>query len=152
MDDLYLKRFYKRFPTDHACTMYLEQLRWRRGRLCPYCHSADSYIYKDSPLYKCKQCRKQFTVKVGTVFAGSHISLQEWFLAIHLLTLQKEGMSSTLLAEYIETTQKTAWLMIGRLRTALSQPVNTAVRHRPYKIDASFDDAMQSIVSTAKLR
>src|SRR5690349_14002631 len=78
----------------------LEKLRWPTGPICPHCGSVDSYritARKEGSetrkgLLKCKGCRKQFTVTVGTIFEDSHIPLRKWLNAIHLLCASKKGM------------------------------------------------------------
>jgi transposase-like protein len=127
MDKLALKNFYKRFPSEDVCVSYLAEVRWSNGRVCPHCGGLKSYEFtrKDkkgntSRLYKCAECKNQFTAKVGTIFTDSHIPLQDWFLAVHLLTSHKKGVSSVYLANELEITQKTAWFMLQRIRYAMS--------------------------------
>lgn len=121
MDELRLKNFYQRFPNEEACIEYLAQMRWPEQRACPHCGSVKTYSFKNGKkLFKCSDCHKQFSVKVGTIFTDSHIPLQTWFLAVYLLTTQKKGISSIRLAEYLEVTQKTAWFMLHRIRYAMN--------------------------------
>jgi transposase-like protein len=124
MDNLTLKSFYQLFPNEETCLGYLEKMRWPNGRVCPHCGSAKSYKFKNGKLFKCADCKRQFTSKVGTIFTDSHIKLQDWFLAIYLLTSQKKGISSIRLAEYLEVTQKTAWFMLYRIRYAMEYGVD----------------------------
>lgn len=119
MDELRLKNFYQKFPTEEACLEYLEKMRWPETRACPHCGSVKTYKFKNGKLFKCGDCRKQFTAKVGTIFTDSHIKLQDWFLAIYLLTSLKKGISSIRMAEYLGVTQKTAWFMLQRIRYAM---------------------------------
>ena len=72
-------------------------------------------------LWKCRACRKQFTVTVGTVFEDSHIPITKWLLAIHLLASSKKGMSAHQLHRMLGITYKTAWFMAHRLRYAMMQ-------------------------------
>ncbi len=69
--------------------MYIEKLRWPNGPVCPHCGGVEPYRITAKPgsktrdgLYKCKACRKQFTVTVGTIFEDSHIPLNKWLMAI----------------------------------------------------------------------
>lgn len=71
--------------------------------------------------YKCKDCRKQFTVTVGTIFEGSHIPLHKWLMAIHLLCASKKGMSAHQLHRLLGITYKSAWFMAHRIREAIRQ-------------------------------
>src|SRR5688500_8261097 len=95
---------------------YLEQLRWgKSGPVCPHCGGTERYALmrkatSQKPgrkgLYKCKACRKQFTVTVGTVFEDSHIPLNKWLQAIYLITASKKGISSHQLHRMLGVTYK----------------------------------------------
>lgn len=111
-----LLAFQNQFPDESSCLEFLEAQRWANGRYCPHCGSLKSYKFADGKLFKCGDCRKKFTVKVGTIFSDSHIPLQKWFYAIYLNTSLKKGISSIQLAKYLGTTQKTAWFMLQRIR------------------------------------
>lgn len=108
--------------TETACREHLEALLWNGEPICPHCGSQRENHYRlksrgtFSGLYKCKDCKMRFTVKVGTMFEGSHISLKKWFLAIYLFSSHKKGISSIQLSKDIDVTQKTAWFMLGRIR------------------------------------
>ena len=74
--------------------------------------------FKDGKTHKCSDCRKKFSIKVGTIFEDSKIPLEKWFMAIWLITSHKKGVASTTLAKDIKVTQKSAWFMLHRLRHA----------------------------------
>jgi transposase-like protein len=109
---------------------YMEYLRWgTAGPACPHCGGADPYTIKAGKgtktrkgLYKCriKECRKQFTVTVGTVFEDSHIPLNKWLQAIYLVGASKKGISSHQLHRMLGVTYRSAWFMAHRLRYAMS--------------------------------
>lgn len=111
---------------EESCREFLEEARWHGEAICPHCHCQeveDCYRHyrlktkgKFNGLYKCRRCRKRFTVTVGTMFEGSHISLQNWFYAIYIFLNHKKGISSVQLAKDIHVTQKTAWFMLNRIR------------------------------------
>jgi len=108
---------------------YLEKLRWPNGPVCPHCGSIskDHYglngeAHRDG-LYKCKDCREQFTVTVGTVFERSKIKLNVWLQAVYLLCSSKKGMSSHQLHRTLGVTYKTAWFMAHRIREAMKSSV-----------------------------
>ncbi len=109
---------------------YLEALRWPEGPICPHCGNIEG-IYKlegkshRKGLYKCNECRKQFTVTVGTLFERSKIALNVWLLAVYLLCSSKKGMSSHQLHRTLGVTYKTAWFMTHRIREAMSSPIFT---------------------------
>ena len=116
------------FSDENAARALLEQMRWGDEPACPHCGGADPYKLTPKPgsktrkgLWKCRACRKQFTVTVGTVFEGSHIPISKWLLAIHLLCASKKGMSAHQLHRMLGVTYKSAWFMAHRLRYAMSQ-------------------------------
>jgi len=116
--------FQQQFPDEASCLTYLEEQRWGKdgvNRYCPHCGSLRSYKFADGKLFKCGDCRKKFTVKVGTMFSDSHVPLQKWFYAIYLNTSLKKGISSIQLAKYLDITQKTAWFMLQRIRYSVEQ-------------------------------
>ncbi len=118
--DINLIDFFNRFSTEQVCRDYLEKARWDDEIACPKCGVIGNiYKYKDGKLFKCGACRKQFTVRVGTIFEDSKIPLQKWFLAIYLATSLKKGISSIQLSKYIGITQKSAWFMLHRIRHAI---------------------------------
>jgi transposase-like protein len=111
--------FYNRFDSEQVCRDYLEKSRWDDSISCPHCGSYKTYKFTNGRLFKCGDCRKQFTVRVGTIFEDSKIPLQKWFLAIYLATSLKKGISSVQLSKYLGITQKTAWFMLQRIRYAI---------------------------------
>ena len=116
---------------EDAAREYLEQLRWPNGAVCPHCNSIGAYKLQAKPdsknpvrkgVWKCKSCRKQFTVKVGTIFEDSHIPLYQWLSAIQFLCASKKGMSAHQLHRMLNITYKSAWFMAHRIRYAMTQP------------------------------
>jgi transposase-like protein len=109
----------------------LEAERWPEGPVCPHCGVIEN-IYKLEPkegaktharkgVYKCGGCRKQFTVTVGTIFEDSHIPLNKWLLAIHLLCSSKNGMSAHQLHRMLGIGYRAAWFMAHRIRYGMKQ-------------------------------
>jgi transposase-like protein len=118
--DMNLLDFYTTFSTEQACRDFLEQARWKNEIICPKCGViGNAYKFKNGRLYKCGACRQQFTVRIGTIFEDSKISLQKWLLAIYLSTSLKKGISSIQLAKYLKVRQATAWFMLSRIRHVL---------------------------------
>jgi transposase-like protein len=110
------------FTNEDAARAYLEALRWPSGRVCPHCGTVGkSYETKRAGKYRCASagCRKDFTVKIGTVFEASPIPLHKWLLAAYLLCSSKKGFSSHQLHRTLEVTYKTAWFMTHRIREAM---------------------------------
>jgi transposase-like protein len=114
-----LTDFHKRFPDEAACRAYLEHYRWNGHIACPRCESDKVYKFSDGIRYKCGSCKRQFTVKVGTIFEQSSLPLYKWFLGAYIMTAHKKGISSVQLAKDVGVTQKTGWFMLGRLRHSI---------------------------------
>lgn len=107
------------FRDEQTCIDYYEQIRWGGEPVCPHCDGENPYTTKRG--YRCrnKECRKDFTVRVGTIFENSKISFRIWFAAIYLATTHKKGISSVQLALDLGITQKTAWFVLHRIREML---------------------------------
>jgi len=107
-------------PDDQACRLHLEKIRWNETPTCPHCASTKHYKLKTKGefkgLYKCGECKQRYTVTVGTIFEGTHISLRSWFIAIYLFGTHKKGISSYQIADDLGITQKSAWYMLSRIR------------------------------------
>lgn len=114
--DFSLVDFFKKFPTEESATKYFEKLRWGDEITCPHCGSHKVAACKVPMPYRCKECRKHFSVRVGTVLNESKLPLQKWLLAIYILVNSKKGVSSIQLADMLGTTQKTAWFLAHRIR------------------------------------
>jgi transposase-like protein len=94
-------------------------MRWPRGVQCPHC-GGDKYSFLTTRrIWKCAKCRKQFSVKTGTIFEDSPIGLDKWLLALWLVVNCKNGISSYEIHRDLKVTQKTAWFMLHRIRLAL---------------------------------
>ena len=106
------------FPDEQTAIDHFTAIRWKAGAYCPTCGSTKIYHFADRRTHKCGDCRKRFSIKVGTIFEDSKIGLRQWMMAIWLITSHKKGIASTQLAKDIGVTQKTAWFMLHRLRYA----------------------------------
>ena len=130
------------FSDEDKARELLEKLRWRDGVRCPHCEGVRAYTITPKEgsktrkgLWKCADCRKQFSVTVGTIFHGSRIPLGKWLMAIHLLCSSKKGISTLQLmrhlwsddgykredGSYKKNHYKTAFFMTHRIRYAMSQ-------------------------------
>jgi transposase-like protein len=119
------------FLTDETqARAFLEAKRWPHGPVCPFCQSTSVYTLTPKPnstkpvrpgVYKCKACRKQFTVRIGTIVEDSHIPLSKWLMAIHLMTSSKKGISSHQLSRELGITLKSAWFLSHRIREAMRE-------------------------------
>jgi len=99
---------------------YFDTVRWPNGAACPRmgCGSADVRAVPTRRRYRCRECKRDFTSKVGTIFEDSPLGLDKWLPAVWLLTNAKNGISSCELARALKVTQKTAWFMLHRIRVA----------------------------------
>ena len=114
------------FHDEAAAFAHLESLLWPEGPTCPHCGNADGkritrFEGKATRmgLHKCNECRKQFTVKVGTVFESAHIPLHKMLQAVYLLSASKKGCSAHQLHRILQITYKSAWFLAHRIREAM---------------------------------
>ena len=115
------------YTNEDKAREHLEALQWPDGPFCPRCGVMGDHITKLAGkstrpgVYKCKDCRKPFTVTVGTLFERSHIPLTKWLLATDLLCASKKGMSAHQMHRMLGVTYKTAWFMAHRIREAMRE-------------------------------
>ena len=109
----------KRFPDEAAAQACFIKQRWGKRISCPYgCQGKVYDVANKVQPYKCAVCRRQFSVRTGTIMEGSKIEVRMWLLAMWILGKSKKGMSSIQLANTLGVTQKTAWYMCHRIREA----------------------------------
>jgi transposase-like protein len=109
----------KHFANPSACREFLAAIRWEDGPICPKCESPEVALLATRNIYKCRACKKQFSIKVGTIFEDSPIGLDKWLPAAWLIINCKNGISSYEIARDLHVTQKTAWFMLHRVRLAM---------------------------------
>ncbi len=114
----------KHFHDEKAAYKFVEKRVWPNGPNCPHCGGVERISAmrgKSTRIgtYKCYQCRKPFTVKVGTIFESSHVKMHLWLQAIFLMASSKKGISSNQLHRTLGVTLKTAWFMSHRIREAM---------------------------------
>src|SRR6266498_5203759 len=110
------------FGSAGRCHEFLSEMRWPRGIHCPRCNSKNvGELVKSRRIWNCKACKKQFSVKVGTIFEDSPLGLEKWLPATWLIVNAKNGISSCELARSLGVTQKTAWFMLHRIRLAMQE-------------------------------
>lgn len=115
-----------RFQNEEAAFAYVEAELWPNGPVCPHCENAVQAkigrLTTRPGLYKCyaPACRKQFTVRIGTIFEDSHLALRLWLQAIHLLCCSKKGISTRQLQRMLGCGMKTAWHLGHRIRFAMA--------------------------------
>lgn len=109
----------RHFSDPDVSLEYVVARRWPQGVTCPYCQSQEVTFMANRRIWNCKGCRKQFSVKVGTIFQDSPIKLDKWLAAIWLIANAKNGISSWELHRTLGVTQKSAWFMLHRIRLAM---------------------------------
>jgi transposase-like protein len=119
------------FASEDLAREWLEARRWPDGPVCPHCGVIGrAYKLAGKPgsarpvrkgVWKCRDCRKQFTVTIGTVFAETHIPLNKWVYALHLMCSSKKGISAHQLHRTLEITYKSAWFLCHRIRKAMEK-------------------------------
>lgn len=121
------------YQNAEAAREHLESIQWPHGPVCPHCGNVDqariTKLAGNSTrpgVYKCKECRKPFSVTVGTVFERSHIPLNKWVAATHLMAASKKGISAHQMHRMLGVTYKTAWFMEHRIREAMKEDVRSS--------------------------
>ena len=114
------------FHNEEKAFSYVEARVWPEGPVCPHCGGAERISKMQGKstrtgLYKCYQCRKPFTVRMGTIFESSHVPLHIWLQAMFLVAGSKKGISSNQLHRILGVTLKTAWFMSHRIREAMRE-------------------------------
>ena len=109
------------FADEQVCIDTVADMKWSNGPICPKCDSkADrQHWLKAQKRYQCRDCGKQYSVKVGTIFEDSAIKLDKWLVAMWMLANCKNGISSYEIAKAVGVTQKSAWFMLHRIREAM---------------------------------
>src|SRR6266542_3822533 len=148
-DNLTLDQILSSFGTDEKARLYLEEIRWPDGVVCPHCGNAkQKRIWEIQPneaakiragLYHCAECDKQFTVTVGTIFEDSHIPLRKWLVAWYLLCSSKKGISSLQIQRMLGLgSYRTALFMMHRIRYALAHPAFTGMLKGVVEMDETY--------------
>ena len=134
--DLNLSTLAKHFSDEDAAYQLVERMRWPHGPICPHCGVVGNAYYlapKDGTrttstgkatyrrVWKCGECRQQFSVLVGTIFEDSKVPLSKWLLAVHMMQAGKNGVAALELQRTLGVSYKTAWFMAHRIRYAMTQ-------------------------------
>jgi transposase-like protein len=102
-----------------AATEFLAAIRWPEGAQCPACESTQHSYISTRRIWKCRDCGRQYSAKLGTIFEDSPIPLDKWMLAVWMIVNCKNGVSSYEIAKDVKVTQKSAWFMLHRIREAM---------------------------------
>ena len=114
------------FHSEEAAYAYIEARLWPQGAVCPHCGGMERVgklkgKTTRAGLWKCYECRKPFTVKIGTIFEDSKVPMHKWLQAMYLIAGSKKGLSSNQLHRILGVTLKTAWFMSHRIREAMRE-------------------------------
>ncbi len=116
-----LQQVIRYYSDPQTCIDVVAAARWPNGVTCPACEGKDHYYLKTRRIWKCKECGRQFSVKLGTIFEDSPIPLDKWLTAMWLLASCKNGISSYEVGKAIGVMQRSAWFMMHRIRTAVQE-------------------------------
>src|SRR5215212_495590 len=107
------------FSDQDVCVQFVAKLRWPDGPICPSCGGTEHSYLTTRRVWKCKSCKRQFSVKVGSIFEDSAIPLDKWLAAMWMIANSKNGVSSHEMARSLGITQKSAWFLLHRIRLAM---------------------------------
>ena len=139
------------FSNPDVALAFVVAVRWPNGVECHHCGSKDVGFLKTRRIWKCRECGKQFSAKVGSVLEDSPIKLEKWMPAFWMLVNCKNGISSYELARALGVTQKTAWFMLSRLRLAM-QSKHGGKLDGGIEIDETFIGAQARFMHSDKKR
>ena len=142
----------RKFPDDPTAERWFTEVRWPDGVHCPHCGSVnvqDGTAHKTMP-YRCRDCRKWFSVKTGTVMQSSKLGLQVWAVATYLLTTGLKGQSSMKLHRDLGITQKSAWHLAHRIRETWAKKNKPMAG--PIEVDETYIAGRKKNMSKAKRR
>jgi transposase-like protein len=119
-DGITLAELFQRFPDDATAEKWFVECRWEHGIRCAYCDSDNVHDHASHATmpYRCRDCKKRFSVKTNSVIHASNLGYQKWAIAIYLITTNLKGISSMKLHRDLGITQKSAWHMLHRIRKA----------------------------------
>ncbi|MGB7556505.1 MAG: IS1595 family transposase [Candidatus Korobacteraceae bacterium] len=135
-----LQEVIRYYSDPETCIQIVAAARWPKGVTCPACQGKDHYYLKTRRIWKCKECGRQFSVKLGTIFEDSPIPLDKWLTAMWLLASCKNGISSYEVGRALGVMQRTAWFMMHRIRTAVQESslVKLGGGGNPVEVDETF--------------
>ena len=116
------------FQDEAAAFAFVEAALWPNGPVCPHCAETARIKRLEGAatrpgLHKCNACRKQFTVRIGTIFESSHLALRLWLQVIHLMCASKKGISTRQIQRLLNCSMKTAWFLTHRIREVMAPAI-----------------------------
>ena len=130
---------FERFPDEASARQWFEGVRWANGRYCGHCGSTNTReVPREKPMpYWCTDCRKYFSVKVGTPMQSSKLPLRKWVVAMYMMSTSLKGVSSMKVYRELGVSQPTAWFMIHRIREAWDTDSGSSFRG-PVEVDETY--------------
>ncbi|MEM9686338.1 MAG: IS1595 family transposase [Bacteroidota bacterium] len=128
--------FMELIPNEQAAVKFLEKQIWEDKPVCPYCESTENTPRPKRKGHHCRRCRKDFTIRTGTIFENSRLPLKKWLYTMYLFVTSRKGVSSLQLSKEIGVTQKTAWFLLQRIREACNG--NTEMLNGIVEIDQTY--------------
>ncbi len=132
-------QFQELFGTEKQCEEHLYSLKWPQGFICPRCghHHATSFIKGKHRVYQCKNCQRQTSLLVGTIFERTHLPLTKWYMAIYLVSEAKTSIAALDLHRRLGINHKSAWLMLQKLMHCMTEEE----KNKPIAQRIEMDDA-----------
>ena len=130
--------FMKLFPHEDSAREFIEQRMWGDTPICPDCGSIKTYPRKNRAGHRCGDCKKDFTVRTGTIFENSRLPLHKWLFAIYMVVTARKGVSSLQISKELDVTQKTAWFLLQRIREACNNATNGVLLSGVVEIDETY--------------
>ncbi len=143
-----MHQFFKKFPDSETARKQFEQWRWGDTVRCPHCDSVRISEANQKMPYRCKDCRKRFSVRTNTVMAHSNLDFQQWMLAVYIATVGIKGTASTKLAGDVGTSQTSAWYLGHRIRKALER--DQFKMEGPVEVDETYIGGKRKNMSNSK--
>ena len=129
----------QKFPDEESARKWLEGILWPEGRFCPNCSSKNTHECSHAKMpYRCRDCRRYFSVRTGTVMSGSPIPLLKWVYAIYLDLTSLKGVSSMKLHRDLDISQNSAWFMQQRIREAFAEKGKDALLSGTVEVDETY--------------
>ena len=137
---LSMAEFIQRYGTEAQCEAALEKVRWPEGFRCPRCGGAAHCVLRGGPrkMFQCNACHHQASLIAGTVFQSTKLALRVWFLAIHIISQAKTGLSALALKRQLGVSYPSAWLIHHKLMQAMAQREERYVLDGPVLVDDAY--------------